>query len=56
LNFAAVAAASSAAPSFAPGVVEGMVEMGFDKDSVIAALRAANGNPNEAAIILLSRN
>jgi hypothetical protein len=54
LIFAAGAAASSAPLSNPPAVVAGLVEMGFDEDSVIAALRLTNGNPNEAAMLLLS--
>jgi hypothetical protein len=50
----AAAAASSAAPVFPQAVVSGLLEMGFDENSVMAALQATKGNANEAAMLLLS--
>jgi hypothetical protein len=33
-------------------MIAGLLEMGFDEQSVIAALEASQGNPNEAAFLL----
>lgn len=46
-------APAPAAPSFPEAVITSLTEMGFPRDQAIAALRAANGNPDAAIDFLM---